>query len=165
MDGRHENLVEEALRAHEAIVQAVHATTESCWLDLDLTITQLKGLFVLADNAPVTVGGLAEMLGIGRPAASILVDNLVGLGLAERAEDAADRRRTIVRPSPTGCELVAALQHGGRQHMRDWFGRLAADDLAALVRGLTALAAAARDTPVTGAAPSLTTPGTTTAAR
>lgn len=137
----HEGLVDEAMGAFETMTQAFHATTESHWLHLDLTITQLKGVFLLADSGAMIVGRVAEGLGIGRPAASILVDGLVGLGLVERSEDPADRRRTIVRLSPRGHELALRLQQGERRVVRALVGRLADDDLAALVRGLRALAA------------------------
>ncbi len=140
MHTQHEGFVDEALGAYEAIIQAFHATTESHWLHLDLTITQLKGLFLLADSGALIVGRVAELLGIGRPAASILVDGLVQLGLVERAEDPADRRRTIVRLSARGRELVLQLQQGERRVMRALLDRLADDDLAALVKGLRALA-------------------------
>ncbi len=148
MNGRHDSLVDEALRAHKEVIQAAHATTESCWLHLDLTITQLKGLFALADEGEMIVGRMAEALRIRRPAASILVEGLVQLGLAERIEDPADRRRAIVRLSSRGDELAGMLQQGERRHMRAWFTRLDDDDLAALTHGLRALTTAAA-----GAAP------------
>ncbi len=136
-----ESLVEEALSAYETVIQAFHATTESHWLHLDLTITQLKGLFVLADEGALIVGRMAELLGIGKPAASVLVEALVQLTLVERAEDPSDRRRTIVRLTPQGEELVSQLQHGERRLVRALLGRLAPDDLAALTQGMRALAA------------------------
>ncbi len=140
-----ESLVEEALSAYETVIQAFHATTESHWLHLDLTITQLKGLFVLADEGALIVGRMAELLGIGKPAASVLVEGLVQLTLVERAEDPSDRRRTIVRLTPQGEELVSQLQHGERRLVRALLGRLAHDDLAALTQGMRALAATVAD--------------------
>ena len=140
-----ESLVEEALSAYETVIQAFHATTESHWLHLDLTITQLKGLFVLADEGALIVGRMAELLGIGKPAASVLVEGLVQLTLVERAEDPSDRRRTIVRLTPRGEELALQLQHGERRLVRALLGRLAHDDLAALTQGMRALAATVTD--------------------
>jgi len=84
MRQRREALIDEALREQKRVVGALQAATESCWLQLDLTITQIKGLFALTDEGAMTVGQVAETLGIGRPAASILVDGLVNLHLVER---------------------------------------------------------------------------------
>jgi len=137
-----DQLIDNALQAQKQIMQAMHAAAEPAWLQLDLTMAQLKGLFALADG-PMTIGQLADALGSGKPAASILVERLVQLGLVERAEDALDRRRTIARVTARGEELVARLRQGGRERLRTWLSRLGDDDLAALVQGLRALAAAA----------------------
>ncbi len=142
MRQRREALIDEALREQKRVVGALQAATESCWLQLDLTITQIKGLFALTDEGAMTVGQVAETLGIGRPAASILVDGLVNLHLVERSDDPSDRRRAIVRLSPTGEELVTRLYRGERDFWRGLFGQLGDDDLTALVHGLRALAGA-----------------------
>src|SRR5436305_10823750 len=130
------------MQAQNLIARAMHTAAEPTWLQLDLTIGQLKGLFTLADS-PMTIGQLAEALGSGKPAASILVERLVQLGLVERAEDLLDRRRTIARVTARGEELTARLRQGGRERLRAWLSRLGDDDLAALVQGLRALAAVA----------------------
>jgi MarR family transcriptional regulator, organic hydroperoxide resistance regulator len=135
-------LIDNAMQAQKQIVQAMHAAADPTWLQLDLTMAQLKGLFALADS-PMTIGQLAEALGSGKPAASILVERLVQLGLVERAEDPLDRRRTIARVTSQGEELVARLRQGGRDRLRAWLSRLGDDDLAALVQGLQALATVA----------------------
>src|SRR5918912_3223383 len=137
-----DQLIDDALQAQKQIVQAMHAAAEPTWLQLDLTMAQLKGLFALADS-PMTIGQLAEALGSGKPAASILVERLVQLGLVERAEDPLDRRRTIARVTARGEELVARLRQGGRERLRTWLSRLDDEDLAALVQGLQALATVA----------------------
>jgi len=146
MPRQHGGLVAEALGIIEALAQTAHATTESRWLRLDITMMQLKGLFLLYDQSAMTVGGVADALGAGRPAASILIDRLVGLALVERAEDPSDRRRAIVRLSPRGRELVTELQQGEQRLMRARLERLADDDLAALIRGSRALLATMADT-------------------
>lgn len=122
---------------------AIHATMDDSWLQLDLTMAQLKGLMALADTS-MTIGQIAEALNIGKPAASILVERLVQPGLAERAEDPQDRRRSIAQLTAQGAELVARLrQEGGQARFQGWIGQLADADLAALVRGMTALATVA----------------------
>jgi DNA-binding MarR family transcriptional regulator len=135
-----EEMLERALRAQRAIMRALHAAADPAWLALDLTMAQLKALFVLAEDAGLTVGGLANLLGIGKPAASILVERLVQLQLVTRAEDVHDRRRTLVRLTPRGEDLASELRRGGDDRMRALLAQLAAGDLAALVQGLQALA-------------------------
>ncbi|MDI3298721.1 MAG: MarR family transcriptional regulator [Bacillota bacterium] len=112
------------------------------WLELELTMGQLKGLFALAQGGPMPVGRLAEVLGVSEPTASALVDRLARLGLVRREEDNRDRRRTLVSLSPRGEGQVAALRHGGEQLLERALVRLEDGELEALAHGLEALARA-----------------------
>jgi DNA-binding MarR family transcriptional regulator len=135
--------VRAALEAQHAVAHALHRGTMPEWVHLELTMGQLKTLMTLASEGDMNVSGLAERLEVGKPAASILVDRLVQLGYAERTEDAEDRRRTLVAPTATGRELVARLRQDGGGRLTRLLEQLDADDLAALTRGLRALAAVA----------------------
>jgi DNA-binding MarR family transcriptional regulator len=137
-----EELIEATLQAQREVARAVHREADPAWLQLDLTMGQLKALFALADDA-LTVGGLGNILGMGRPAASLLVDRLFQLDLISREEDPRDRRRTRVQLTARGQEVVLQLRQGGQERMRTWLGHLNEPDLAALLQGLRALARAA----------------------
>ncbi|MCL5962448.1 MAG: MarR family transcriptional regulator [Chloroflexi bacterium] len=137
----HEDLVNEALRAQKSIILETQKTSAPIWLELDLTMAQIKALFSLSEHESQSISGLAQTLGIGNPAASILVDRLVHLGYVERAEDSVDRRRTFARLSLKGEHLVAQLHADGRERFREWLDRLSDEDLAALAQGLRALEA------------------------
>src|SRR6266581_192862 len=82
-----ETLLEEALREHAAVLHCLRANAGAVWFNLDLTMGQLKALQVIARQGPLSIGGLGGVLGVGKPAASLLVDALVRLGLVDRAED------------------------------------------------------------------------------
>lgn len=74
--------------------------------ELELGITQLKTLLVLADAEELSVKGIAEALGLSLAAASRTVDSLVQRGLIERRECAADRRSRLVTLAPAGADAV-----------------------------------------------------------
>jgi DNA-binding MarR family transcriptional regulator len=113
MTSRDELIAQIAERLRE-VAQVMRDSTTQEWLQLDLSMAQLKALFVLAAAAPVTIGALAQALGIQLPAASHVADRLVQLGLAERYEDPADRRRTFVRLTAQASVLVERLRQGKR---------------------------------------------------
>ncbi|SRR5579883_1445551 len=138
------DLIDETLAAHEAMSHISLAWHTPEWLELELSTTQLKALFVLGCDPSFTVGQLARKLGLAKPAASILVDKLVQAGYVERTEDVEDRRRTNIRLSPTGDDLVRRLTLIKREQMRLLLARLSPADLRALCKGLRALASAAR---------------------
>lgn len=142
-DVRREALKREALEAFKSVVAAMDTLTTPVLIDLDLTMAQFKGLRVLSCHDGITVGHIGRELGIGMPTASILVDRLVQLDLANRSEDPDDRRRTLVHISPSGADLIARLHQGKPNLMDNLLGLMDTDDLAALVRGLHALTDAA----------------------
>ncbi len=134
-------LIDEILQSQKAIFLEMQAATSPAWLDLDLTIGQIKALFTLTTRGPMTVGQVGSELGAGKPAASILVDRLVQIGLVDRTEDSVDRRRTIVHVTPQGEELVAQLRPGLKERLRDALVQMRDEELDALLKGLLALVA------------------------
>jgi DNA-binding MarR family transcriptional regulator len=113
------------------------------WLDLDITMAQLKALMAIATRGPLMVGALGRALGITEPSASLLVDRLEEQGLAQRRIDPADRRRTLVLPTVAATDLLERLQQGRREAFVALVADLSDDELAALNLGVNALARAA----------------------
>jgi len=134
--------VEHTVVAYRHFWTALLQSAEPIWSQLDLTISQLKGLILLEVRKELSVGEIAEALGTGRPTASILVEQLVQLRLATRTEDPTDRRRSLVCLTTEGKELAASLHCHDEEFMRGMFERLQADELTTLTEGLTALTAA-----------------------
>ncbi len=122
-----------------------HAPRQSLesWVHLDLTAAQMKTLAVLSGDEPMTIGQVADVLGITLPTASHLVDKLVRAGFAERSDDPLDRRRAVVRPSARGVELMRSLREFGQSYLASCLAGMSDADVAALTQGLTALADAA----------------------
>ena len=116
------------------------------WLDLDVSMGQLKAVMVLTTQGPHSIGGLGRLLAIGEPAASALVDKLEERGLARREADPSDGRRILVSPSDSGAELARRLRALREETLAEWMDRMDPDDLDALRRGLEALVTAARAT-------------------
>ncbi len=137
-----DELVREVLEARWRIFDALHARSAHCWRHLDLSMAQMKALVALIDGGPMTIGQVAEALGVSLPTASHLVERLVQAGFVERADDPADRRRAVARATPKAEELVGNLRHGDRSLLRRIVARLDDEDLAALARGMQALARA-----------------------
>lgn len=149
--------VRKALKAQRTIYRAVLGLNSDEWLSLDLSMGQLKALVTLTVRRGMTVSEVAEALGIGKPAASMLVDRLTHHHYVTRHEDPNDRRRTVVTPTEAGEELVTRLrQSGGEQALVRWIRQMAPDDLAAFTQGVQALAAIiARDPEMRSAAGAL----------
>jgi len=132
--------VDEALIAYKKVHRALLTSTASRWRDLDISMQQLRAIYLLRDEEVATVGRLAELFGIAMPAASVLADRLVRAGYVERNEDTADRRRVLLSLTRAGIQLVTDLREGSHSHLRRWMSQLSPEDLSALTRGWRALA-------------------------
>lgn len=75
----------------------------------DVTPRMLGLLRHLEAAGPLTVGEQAAHLGIGRAAASELIDRLEGKGLVARMRDQRDQRRVFVWLTDEGRDRVASL--------------------------------------------------------
>lgn len=133
-DGRAHDVVE-LLRdlLHRLLMASIPA-----WLDLPLTLPQLRAVFVVAHNTTSSLMQVAQNLGVGEPTASHLIDRLVQAGLVERSEDPRDRRRAVVQLSTRGEELIGKLL-GWENVLGAWLQKIPANDLASLARGLRAV--------------------------
>ena len=136
-----EQRIEAVFEAQSRIVTALQRSS-AVWLEVDLTMAQLKTLVVLVDEGPCSISQAADALGVSLPNASHLVERLVRLELAQRAEDTLDRRRTLASATPKGEELLRGLRQGGRDQMREALEQIDDSDLQALEAGLQALAQA-----------------------
>ena len=133
-------LREQCVQHFRCLTATLLRQDEHPWQALDLSMGQLKAMMALGLQGPLPVGSLGRTLGISEPAASLLVDRLEEEGLVHRDQDAADRRRTLVTPTPEALERIERFRHGRTERALEWVDALADDDLAALSRGLTALA-------------------------
>jgi MarR family transcriptional regulator, organic hydroperoxide resistance regulator len=120
------------------LLHAVLVSSTPAWLDLQLTLPQLRIVFIVAHGESASVTQIAQRLGIGEPTASHLVDKLVQAHLVKRAEDSEDRRRTKVRLTPAGEELIDQLL-GWEDLIGGLLDDLPKKDLSLLRQGLHAL--------------------------
>jgi DNA-binding MarR family transcriptional regulator len=148
MSETHAQLINTVLEHLATVLQGVQRSVAGSWFQLDLSIAQVRVLFVLTRLHTATMSSIAEELGIGLPTASHLVEKLVRTGLAERSEDPKDRRHTLVRLTGAGEDLIGHLSQRRLEQIRIWLNQLGEEELTALQTGLEALSRAARMTQV-----------------
>lgn len=134
-------LVDTIVQAYMDLFMTMQFNAVSHWLMLELTFAQARALFILAARKELTVSQLAKLLDVGKPTASILVQQLVERELVTRTEDTTDRRQTIIRLSPKGAEIGAGRRREREKQWQRWLGHLNDDELIALAHGLSAIVA------------------------
>jgi DNA-binding MarR family transcriptional regulator len=146
MSETHEQIIKTVLESHAAILRKLRRSVAPGWLQLDLSIAQVRVLFVLTQHPDAPIGTIAQALGIGLPTASHLVEKLVRAGLVQRTEDPKDRRQTLVRLTQQGEDLIEHLSQDRLEQVRFWLNQLNEEELTALRVGLEALARVAETT-------------------
>jgi len=131
---------EYALAAYKKLQRAMLNSSARKWRDIDISMQQLRAMYLLRDEEEASVGRLAELFGIGLPGASLLADRLVRAGYVERRGDPDDRRRVLLSLTRVGERLITELREGNHSLLRRWMSSLSTEDLAALTRGWRALA-------------------------
>lgn len=103
-------------------------------INLDLTMPQLKVLFLLWEEEGITSRALASRLGVGAPAVSSLVDRLVGQGHVSREVDPVDRRVARWRLTPAGRTLLESMVIQNRERVTRVLRRLTPGEVALVAR-------------------------------
>ena len=114
------------------------------WIPQRLTVTQFQALQHLnwyASSCGMTVGELAEHLGLAYSTVSNLVDRLEEQGWVLRQRDSEDRRRIYILLTDKARQLFQ--QHRERTHrfVSETIGRLSQEERQMLVKGLNHLVA------------------------
>jgi DNA-binding MarR family transcriptional regulator len=108
------------------------------WAELGLTTAQLRVLFLIRGESGVTAGELASRLNVTPPTISGIVDRLVRLKLVVREADESDRRLVRNRLTDEGEAVCSRTARGSDLFSRRIMSEMTDDDLAALIRGLSA---------------------------
>lgn len=133
--------------AYEVFHRQMSALHAPELLELNLTLAQLKAVYLVAATGPIRMSTLAVRLGTAISTTSGVVDRLVQGGLLERTEDPADRRQVLVGATPTALRQLEDLSELGRDRMRELLNRISRlDDIETVERAVRLLAEAATTT-------------------
>src|SRR5438132_5988069 len=150
------DLTERVLQLQDRLLSAMQQGTPSPWLSLDLAMSDLKTLFVLATSGSASGGQLSSAVGVGLSTVTGIVDRLREQGLVTRAEDPNDRRVTRVGLTESGRALVVQLQQSNRERFGRLLARLDPEALDTVERAFDHLVRAAEAEASGGQAPSRT---------
>ena len=133
-----DKLVGDVVELLRDLLHALLRSSIPAWVDLQLTLPQLRTVFLIAHNQTSSVVQISQQLGIGEPTASHLIDKLVRAGLVQRSDDPQDRRRAQVQLSSAGENLIENLL-GWEDFLGGWLNQVSTEDLSMLRRGLSAI--------------------------
>jgi DNA-binding MarR family transcriptional regulator len=129
------------LRLAQLVARALHSTNVDSWCAVDLTMPQLKALFLAHAPGGASHSQIARALGVGVSTVTGIVDRLVEHGLVERHADTADRRSSRVVVTAAGADLVDRLWASRREQLDTTLGQLSPEERTTLISALQHLAA------------------------
>src|SRR3712207_1095178 len=93
-------------------------------------------ILIALSRGPHSVGQLAEVLGVSRPATTQLVDKLVEHGMVERRHDPGDRRVVLVDYVPGMREVARRIMESRRSRLLKAMESLTDEEARAFLKGL-----------------------------
>ena len=128
-----------AKRVEELMVQMFHSmrpqVSEESPL-MEVTIPQLKTLFLLVERKPLRMSEISAHLGVGMPTVTSLVGKLEEKGLALREHDTQDRRVVLCAATPQGEAEVERFWQVRREWIVQMAKSLSDEDLELVARAL-----------------------------
>lgn len=106
-------------------------------LDSDLSITQVRLLFILHNDGPQKTLDLANRLVVTPGAVTGMADKLLSMGLLDRNRGENDRRVVMLQITDEGRSKIASMKEMQMDIISSYFGDLPDEDIAHLQRIFT----------------------------
>lgn len=112
------------------------------WHNSGLSLAHLNVVTLLEMHGAMSMGRVAELLGVSLASATGIVGRMEERRLVERRPSPVDRRVVEVHVGDGGRELLGSIRARRREYLREVLGRMDEPRLAALLEGLRAMRAA-----------------------
>ena len=140
------DLVEHILQLGDKAFRELIPILPKEWLQLDLTMPQLKVVLLLFMNGPVRMSDIASALDVSLATATGVIDRLVEREIVLRESHPDDRRVVLCRLSDKGQKLIGGLWQLARDRLRELLGAIEPARLRLVIEALEALLQAGVDT-------------------
>ena len=135
-----EKLIEDIHMLIEQVFPAMGQYQTEAWIDLNITIDQLKSLFFIDFKGRTNFKNLAAALGVTPPNITGIIDRLAAQGLVSRQENPEDRRTTLLQTTDKGKTMLNRLREISKNQSAPILNQLSLEELEALVLGFRAIA-------------------------
>lgn len=142
-DSARETAVARIVATFEAMMHSVSSAHAPEFLEVGVTMSQAKVLYLVQAAPGLRMSDLSTRLGVSLSTVSGVVDRLVDQGLLNRRDDPADRRHVVLRLTDAGATQLELFRELNEGQIRTLLARIDAADLVVIGRALDVLAAAA----------------------
>jgi len=109
-------LIKQVTIAIEEFLNTAPRNVSKDWFKSDLTMAQVRMMFLLEEMPGSRMGDIANSLGISMPSATGIADQLVNKQLIERLPDIEDRRSILCYLTGSGLDITRRLTAARRSN-------------------------------------------------
>ena len=137
--GPKQEAIENILQLGEKAFRELIPILPTEWLQLDLTMPQLKVVMLIFMNGPARMSEIASALGVTLATATGVVDRLVERDIVLRESQPEDRRVVLCRLSEKGQKLMSGLWQLARGRAKELLEVATLSQLQLITEALEAL--------------------------
>ncbi len=132
-------LIKEIISLQQRVDRILNQFTPEPWIELNLTLAQLKSLLFIASKEKTNFKKLAEALGVTPPNITGIIDRLVEQDLVSRTENTEDRRVMLLQLTKKGRDLLNHLRENRFNITTQVLAHLSNDELSLQLKALNSL--------------------------
>jgi DNA-binding MarR family transcriptional regulator len=133
-------LIKEVFELYRQVNRTMRQHGPDAWMQLNLTILQVKSLFFITNHGSTNFKKLATALTVTPSNLTGVIERLVEQGLVSRKENPEDRRMLLLKATEKGESLVMELRERRLGYLTRALSDLSPEELTLITRGLSLLA-------------------------
>jgi DNA-binding MarR family transcriptional regulator len=133
-------LIIEVFELYRRVNRTMRQQGPDAWMQLNLTILQVKSLFFITNHGSTNFKKLATALKVTPSNLTGVIERLVEQCLVSRKENPDDRRMLLLKATEKGESLVAELRERRLSYLNKALADLSPEELTLITRGLSLLA-------------------------
>jgi DNA-binding MarR family transcriptional regulator len=123
-----EQSIDDFVQLHSLVFHQLSLGGLASWMDLDISLPQLKVLMLLYSHDRSSVSGVAEALHSSLPNVTGLADRLEQQGFIERVSDPTDKRVVLLELSEKGRAILSNIFALRTDRIRQMYERLGSEE-------------------------------------
>ena len=131
-----EELIEKVIKSRRRMNRFIREGSVESWINLNLTIPQMKCLTYISRHGKTNLSGLAAGIHVTPANVTGIIDRLVDQGYVARIPDSADRRVMWLGVTEKGESTLSNLREGRSGKMRELLECLSDNELSIVSQAL-----------------------------
>jgi DNA-binding MarR family transcriptional regulator len=132
-------LIRQVIELQRKVNRMLRRQVPDAWMELSLTLAQLKSLSFISSEGNTNVRKLAAALSVTSANVTGIVDRLVKQGLVTRRENPEDRRMLLLQVTDKGRALITDLRERQTSRLSEILDYMSPDEVSILAQGLSSL--------------------------